>query len=202
MGDKNAYPQLAFEEGVLNLHEYTPSEDGTPECLQLVRNAITLFNEKDEAMGLKWLMWIHNWALQNNTHVWYLDVMRGEALVEVFFVFKTQEEATVFSHWQVEHAPIYDSLSEYEKCYPWLPVEHWYTCEKVRYAPPVSVVPTGVNLLDDMMINQTALEIWVWMQTNCSGRIWLGPTEFWFENAKDATTYKMFSERLSHGDST
>ena len=202
MSDKTGHPQLFFEEGVLNLREYTPGEDGQPECLYLVRNAITLFNENDEALGLKWLLWIHIWAVQNKTVVWYLDVGCGEALVNVFFVFKTQKEANVFSDWQTEQAEKYNNLSDYEKCFPWLPIEHWYTCEKVGYAPPVSVVPTGVNLLDDGTINQTAMEIWVWMQTNCSGRVWLGPTEFWFENAKDATTYKMFSERLSHGDST
>jgi sarcosine oxidase delta subunit len=147
-----------------------------------------------EPVGQVWLLWVDEFARKENIQIKFLDVVSEDhhtGMVSLW-VFDNEKDAQLFDDWQLEAAKRYNQQNIYDRVYPWHPITHWKTLHELGYAGCVHAIETPVRLFEDGHMDEMTYRHWLWMRTNVKGRVWHTDGEFWFEDARDATTYKMF----------
>lgn len=197
MPESQPHAIILFESDALDIRQYVPDIDGKVHSIISVPNLTTLRNEAGDALGLKWMLWVNDFAITEGIRVRYIDIAaNGEDTVSMW-IFDNKRDANKFSKWQEKWAPKYESMSEYERIYPWLPQKHLEKLQELGLGVKVHQVETTLHYVWlSRTMDSRAVRTWRWINKNCTGRIWYANTEFWFENSKDAATYKMFEEGL------
>lgn len=204
MTSEHEFPHITIDPSVLTIAPYIPSLDPSVVNLTYVPNLAHMTNKSSEPVGQVWLLWVDEFARETNIPIKFLDVASDEhhtGMVSVW-VFDNEKDAEAFSKWQTEWAEVYNQKNVYDRVYPWYPITHWKTLHEMGYAGEVHVVKTPLRLFEEKHIDQMTYEHWRWMRTNVKGRVWHTDGEFWFEDSRDATTYKIFLGGLANEQTT
>lgn len=197
MPESQSHAVILFESDALDIGQYIPDIDGKVHSIISVPNLTTLRNDKGDSLGLKWMLWVNDFAITEGMRIRYIDIaVKNEDTVSMW-VFDNRKDAYKFSKWQEKWAPVYEGMSDYERIYPWLPQEHLEKLQELGLGPEIYKVETNLHyVFFSRTMDKPAIRTWRWINTNCAGRVWYANSEFWFENPKDAATYKMFEEGL------
>lgn len=155
--------------------------------------------------GLRFLLEFNLYLEQNNlTDIYLIDYPEyasNEEYWHTLIMSESYEQVEQALNWCDEYASWYKHQSLYFKSQPWLPEGHYQSLNDLALAPNLSQVEYELPNFDGSAVfSSVEWTHWKWIKKNCSGQVWRWDKCFWFENANDATLYKVFADSLATGE--
>lgn len=162
-------------------------------------------NENHVYKGLRLLLEFNLYLEQNNlTDIYLIDFPEYAADKEFWHTLIMSESLSQLEQalkWCNDYIIWYHDQSLYFQSQPWLPEGHYQGLQDLAIAPELFKVEHELPYFDgSALFGAVEWTHWKWIKKNCQNRVWRWEKCFWFEDANDATIYKMFADSLTAGE--